>query len=356
MWILCGQVFGWKFHYYVKEDEGCPLWLLPDSPWGTFLPSPLRVRDCCGLQGWAGVPAWLIGRSITMTAEIGLQLSRQPKQSQSALVPGPSPSSGKETACFSGAALLVEQNPGAAFGSCISSCDCEGKQRKAGGTHWEIQTHGGTWILLHLSPSHCPLCTPPGSQWSPHWCSALASVSLYLHICLSVYYEIALNDSPRNPLELMSHFVLKTSNGLPCVPWLRLQWPMGPSTCLPMWLPPHFITPSLPLLLQTHWPLCCAAHMLGTFPLRGICSCCTLCLGASPPKFRQGLPPLFLWSLFSRHFFSRSSSLPSLLPHIPYAPGHCFLLQEPACLDLRAPSSSLWARGQTFWGSQHLWD
>lgn len=70
-----------------------------------------------------------------MTAEIGLQLSRQPKQSQSALVPGPSPSSGKETACFSGAALLVEQNPGAAFGSCISSYDCEGKQRKAGGTH-----------------------------------------------------------------------------------------------------------------------------------------------------------------------------------------------------------------------------
>lgn len=42
---------------------------------------------------------------------------------------------GKETACFSGAALLVEQNPGAAFGSCISSCDCERKQRKAGGTH-----------------------------------------------------------------------------------------------------------------------------------------------------------------------------------------------------------------------------
>lgn len=135
--------------------------------------------------------------------------------------------------------------------------------------------HTEKCILLMASRGHLDSFAPqskPLSSLHPSrlavvsslvFCSGLhISVSLYLHICLSIFYEIGLNDSPRNPLELKSHFVLKTSNGLPSLPWLRLQWPMGPSTCLPMWLPPHFITPSLPLCfrhtdlfvgLPTHW-------------------------------------------------------------------------------------------------------
>ena len=154
--------------------------------------------------------------------------------------------------------------------------------------------HQGTWILLCLARSKPPSPLPQVLQWSPHSFLFLLPLGLSRVLC----------SKHSSGLRLISSQVCAVTHAA-----LRLPSLVATTS---------FLMPSLPLLLQTHRPLYCSAHMLGMFPTQGICSYCSFCLGSFPPN-RGRLAPFLPSGLCSAGTFSPGALLCPTRPSAPHS-------------------------------------